>query len=124
MSDINEMDATNDIEIKRTRGRPRKELTPEIEKVIKKKGRPRKVIDETETIPKERKPRTKMENPCLPGKPKGGAQYFRDYYANKLKNCLINCPNCNALTEKTNLGNHMKSKHCSKVANFLSTQNV
>ena len=55
MSEINEMDATNKIEIKRSRGRPRKEIVQEIEKVIKKKGRARKVIDETETIPKERK---------------------------------------------------------------------
>ena len=124
MNETVEVETKDENEMKRTRGRPRKEIITDTEKVIKKKGRPRKVIDETETLPKERKPRTRMENPCLPGKPKGGAQYFRDYYINKLKNCLINCPNCNALTEKINLGNHLKSKHCAKVASFLNTQSA
>ena len=124
MNETFEVEAKDEKEIKRTRGRPRKEIITDTEKVIKKKGRPRKVIDETETLPKERKPRTRMENPRLPGEPEGGAQYLRDYYINKLKNCLINFPNCNALTENINLGNHLKSKHCAKVASFLNTQSV
>ena len=89
--------------------------------MIKKKGRPRKEVNERDHTPKQRG-RPRLENPCLPGKPKAGNLYFREYYANKLKNCLIQCPNCNAMTEKTNITTHMKSKHCAKVASFINTQ--
>jgi hypothetical protein len=81
------------------------------------KGRPRK---EVEPVPRGPKGRPRLENPCTSGKPKAGRQYFKDYYVAKLQNCLINCPKCNCLTEKINIGNHLKSKHCAKVANFIA----
>ena len=43
MSDVIEIIESNDMEIKRSRGRPKKEIINEIEAVIKKKGRPKKV---------------------------------------------------------------------------------
>ena len=115
-----ELVESSDIEVKRGRGRPRKEITEVIEEpVIKKKGRPRKILEDVEPKPKRPRGRPTVENPCKVGKPKAGRQYFRDYYASKVKNCLINCPNCNSFTMKSNLGNHMKSNICSKVANFI-----
>ena len=71
---------SNDIEIKRSRGRPKKEVINQTEPIVKKKGRPKKVSENDETIIKKPRGRPKVENPCLPGKPKGGKQYFRDYY--------------------------------------------
>ena len=109
-----------EVEVKRGRGRPRKEVMEEVEQVIKKKGRPKKHVEDMEPVPKKPQGRPKLENPCLSGKPKAGRQYFKDYYVAKLQNCLINCPNCNTLIEKVNRGNHMKSKLCAKVANFIS----
>ena len=118
-----ELVESSDIEVKRGRGRPRKEITEVIEEaepVIKKKGRPRKIVEDVEPGPKNPKGRPKLENPCVSGKPKAGRQYFKDYYRAKLQNCLVNCPNCNTLIEKVNRGNHMKSKLCAEVASFIS----
>ena len=39
----------------------------------------------------------KVENPCIPGKPKGGKQYFRDYYRSHNAGIMIKCPCCNVL---------------------------
>ena len=118
-----ELVESSDIEVKRGRGRPRKEITEVIEEtepVIKKKGRPRKIVEDVEPKPKRPRGRPMVENPCKGGKPKEGKKYFRDYYASKIKGCLFNCPNCNALTEKASPVQHMKSKHCAKIANFIA----
>ena len=118
MSEMNEIVESNDIVVKRGPGRPRKEIDNETEiKPKGPKGRPRK---EVEPVPRGPRGRPRLENPCTSGKPKAGRQYLKDYYLAKLQNCLINCPKCNSLTEKINIGNHMKSKHCTKVANFIS----
>ncbi len=70
-----------------------------------------------------RKPRGRpiVENPCKKGKPKTGNVYFREYYASKIKNCLISGPNSSSFSMKSNLGNHMKSQHCAKIANFIAS---
>ena len=124
MSDINEMDATNDIEIKRSRGRPKKEMITEMEPVIKKKGRPKKVSENDESLPKKPRGRPKVENACLPGKPKGGKLYFREYYRSHNAGIMINCPCCNVLTEQFNLRNHIRSKTCAKYAQLLTGEEV
>jgi len=119
-----ELVESSDIEIKRGRGRPRKEIPEvieEVEPVIKKKGRPKKIVEDAEPKPKRPRGRPTVENPCKVGKPKAGKVYFREYYASKIKNCFINCPNCNAFTMKSNLVNHMKSQHCAKIANFIAS---
>ena len=41
MSEVIEIIESNDMEIKRSRGRPKKEIINETETVIKKKGRPK-----------------------------------------------------------------------------------
>ena len=113
-----ELVETSEVEVKRGRGRPRKEVIEvieEVEPIIKKKGRPRKIVEDVEPITPEPKGRPKLEHPCVSGKPKAVRIYFKDYYKAKLENCLINCPNCNTLIEKVNRGNHMKFKVCAKV---------
>ena len=116
-----------EVEVKRGPGRPRKEISEvsvEVEPVIKKKGRPKKNVEPVEPVLKRPRGRPTVENPCKNGKPKAGKAYFRDYYAAKIKNCLVNCPNCNELIEKASLVNHMKSKHCAKIANFIAATSV
>ncbi len=123
MCGIMEIVEVSEVEIKRGRGRPRKEIPEvieEVEPVIKKKGRPRKIVEDVDLPPPKPKGRPKLEHPCVSGKPKAGRQYFKDYYRAKLQNCLVNCPNCNTLIEKVNRGNHMKSKLCAKVASFIA----
>ena len=123
MCGIIELVEVNEAEVKRGPGRPRKEISEvvdEVEPIIKKKGRPKKIVEYVEPEPKRPRGRPTVENPCKNGKPKAGKAYFRDYYAAKIKNCLVNCPNCNALTEKACLTNHLKSKHCAKIANFIN----
>mgnify|MGYP003349386207 CR=1 FL=1 len=86
-----ELVESSDIEVKRGRGRPRKEIV-EVVQVIepKKKGRPRKIVDEdVEPNIKRRRGRPNVENPCKGGKPKEGNKYFRDYYASKIKGCYL-----------------------------------
>ncbi len=124
MCGIMELVEASEVEIKRGRGRPRKEVIEvieEVEPVIKKKGRPRKIVEDVEPVPKRPRGRPTVENPCKKGKPKTGNVYFREYYASKIKNCLISCPNCSSFTMKSNLGNHMKSQHCAKIANFIAS---
>ena len=116
-----ELVESSEVEIKKGRGRPRKEVIEVIEEIEpKKKGRPKKVVEDLEPKPKRPRGRPTVENPCKGGKPKEGKKYFRDYYASKIKNCLVNCPNCNALTEKASLIQHMKSKRCAKIADFIN----
>ena len=94
---------TNDIEVvKRGRGRPKKEPKPPSEEPSNKKPRGRPTV----------------ENACKPGCPKAGRQYFKDYYKNHSAGNIINCPSCNALTEKFNLRNHLNSKRCAKYSIF------
>ena len=120
MSEVIETIESNDMEIKRSRGRPKKEIINETETVIKKKGRPKKVSENDESLPKKPRGRPKVENACLPGKPKGGRQYFRDYYRSHNAGIMINCPCCNVLTEQFNLRNHIRSKTCAKYAQLLT----
>ena len=79
------------------------------------------IIESNEIPIKKGRGRPKIENPCLSGKPKAGKEYFKQYYETKMKNCLINCPKCNSMTEKANLRNHIKSSLCTKIANHLMT---
>ena len=107
---MSEIVESNDIEVKKTRGRPKKDSIPAV---------PINNFEGIEPFPKRARGRPKVENPCLPGKPKAGKQYFRDYYATKLKNCLISCPKCNTMIEKINLSNHLKTALCAKIANYF-----
>ena len=124
MCGIMELVEASEVEIKRGRGRPRKEVIEEVEPIIKKKGRPKKKVEDVEPVSKRPRGRPIVENPCKNGKPKAGKVYFREYYASKIKNRLIHCPNCNELTEKACLVNHLKSKHCAKIANFIAATSV
>ena len=68
-----ELVESSDIEVKRGRGRPRQEITEVIEEtepVIKKKGRPRKIVEDVEPKPKRPRGRPTVENPCKGRKPK------------------------------------------------------
>ena len=100
------IESDDNLIIKRGKGRPKKELKPENnEPIIKKpRGRPR------------------VENPCKPGCPKGGNEYFKAYYRSHNAGNIINCPSCNAFTEKFNLRNHMRSKMCVKYSQFAKCQ--
>ena len=100
MSDSNE-DFTEEVEQidevdepqKRPRGRPWKhpiEENPE----KKPRGRPR------------------IENPCTPGHPKLGKQYYKNYYNEKLKGAEIPCPRCGVMYSKVNLTNHKRTNKC------------
>ena len=120
-----ELVAPSEVEIKRGRGRPRKEIIEVIEETEpKKKGRPKKIVEDVEPVPKNPKGRPRLENPCVSGKPKAGKVYFRDYYATKMKNCFVSCPNCKTFTMKANLGNHLKSNYCAKIANFIASSST
>ena len=106
---MSEIIESNDIVVvKKGRGRPKKDPKPESNepKIKKPKGRPR------------------VENPCKPGCPKGGREYFKAYYHSHCKGNIVNCPNCNMATEKVNLANHMRSQICAKVAMCISTQAI
>ena len=102
------IESNDNVLVKKGRGRPKNKPKPESdEPVIKKpKGRPR------------------VENPCKPGCPKGGRDYFKAYYHAHCKGNIVNCPNCNMATEKVNLVNHMRSKICVKVAMFIVSQTI
>ena len=114
---MSEIIESNDITIKRSRGRPKKITDKETEPIIINSS-----SDNEETINERRRGRPRVENPCQSGKPKGGKEYFKEYYASKMKNCLINCPKCNGMTEKANLRNHIKSALCAKIVNHLMNQ--
>ena len=105
MSDIVE---TNDTCIKRGRGRPKKDPKTDTGEIIEKRPRGRPCI----------------ENPVKSGCPKGGKLYFNAYYRSHNVGNIINCPNCNALTEKFNLRNHIKSKMCAKYSQFTKCASV
>ena len=75
----------------------------------------------SEITEKRLRGRPEIDNPCQAGKPNAGKKYFKQYYETKLKNCLINRPECNSMTEKSNLRNHIKSSLCTKIANHLMT---
>ena len=100
----------------------KKEVINQTEPIVKKKGRPKKVSENDETIIKKPRGRPKVDNPCLPGKPKGGKQYFRDYYRSHNAGIMIKCPCCNVLTEQFNLRNHLRTKVCSKYAKLLNEE--
>ena len=64
MCGIIELVESSDIEVKRGRGRPRKEITEVIEEtepVIKKKGRPKKIVDDAEPKPKRPRGRARIQ---------------------------------------------------------------
>ena len=121
--DVNEIcELIDDVVLKRGRGRPKKEPKPEsVEpKTKRSKKEPKPETDE----PKIKRPkgRPKIENPCKPGCPKGGRDYFKAYYKSHNAGIIINCPNCNAFTEKFNIRNHMRSKMCAKYSQFAKCQ--
>ena len=110
--------------VKRGRGRPKKEPKPEIlEPKIKRSKRVPKSENEEPKV-KRPKGRPRIENPCKAGCPKGGRDYFKAYYKSHNAGIIINCPNCNAFTEKFNIKKHMRSKMCAKYSQFAKCQNV
>ena len=114
---MSEVLESNDSSVKRGRGRPKKIIETEIEPIVINSS-----SENEETINEKRRGRPRVENPCQSGKPKEGKEYFREYYASKMKHCLINCPKCNSMTEKASLRNHIKSALCAKIANHLMNQ--
>ena len=75
-----------------------------------------------EPVVKRPKGRPKVDNPCKPGCPKAGRDYFKAYYKSHNAGIIINCPSCNTLTEKFNIKNHMRSKMCAKYSQFNKCQ--
>ena len=63
MCGIMELVEASEVEIKRGRGRPRKEVIEEVEPIIKKKGRPKKIVEDVEPAPKRPRGRPTVENP-------------------------------------------------------------
>jgi ribosomal protein L24 len=96
MSDIQdelpEEVVVEEVPVKRRRGRPRKQ-PPEDPPEKKPRGRPR------------------VENPCTAGHPKD-PDYYKNYYAEKLKGTEIPCPRCGVMYSKVNLTNHKRTNKC------------
>ena len=110
------------ITIKRGRGRPKKEPQPESEQQPTKTPKRTRKPRHDEPVVKRPKGRPKVENPCKPGCPKAGRDYFKAYYKSHNAGIIINCPSCNTLTEKFNIKNHMRSKMCAKYSQFNKCQ--
>ena len=93
----------------------------ETEEVVIKRGRGRPKSEPKEVIIKEKKTlgRPRIENPCKSGHPKD-PEYYKKYYEKNLATNVINCPCCGMGTHKYNLKNHIKSKYCHKLIEFKS----
>ena len=108
--------------LKEVEGAQRKEPQPENDQPKPKRSKKGPESESDEPKIKRPKGRPRVENPCKAGCPKGGRDYFKAYYKSHNARIIINCPNCDAFTEKFNIKNHTRSKMCAKYSIFAKCQ--
>jgi hypothetical protein len=93
-------------EVKRGRGRPRKErIIGDEPTVSKKRGRPRKVIDVQEIREKQKPgPKTSLSS---------AQDYFTKYYRENYQGIYVTCPVCgNPNVNVSKIHRHVKTRKC------------
>ena len=95
------------VEIKRGRGRPKKEKI-EIVKEPKKRGPKPDFTKYKERISEITEPQKRGPKTCASKYKEYYAQYYRDHYSK----IYLNCPNCFKLIQKSRICRHMRTSSC------------